>query len=215
MWLRQRAARLPRIRKSTDASWKPPFGSKYRVWLAPPDYGQRLRADVICFTYHDLVFSRCQPGSRAPRGSPASEGRAGHGSIERLHRIDLDQAVWDLTERPPCLLAAAIAIKFPIVSWFIPVCALSEQKTRTARRARSDPTYEAHTHMADDRPACDRRILSDYLDLDLDWSLANRPSAAHRRAHSTLPEARKNPPNQPSEEVYKPADDGRPGSGDS
>jgi len=32
------------------------------VWLAPPDYGQRLRADVICFTYHDLVFSRCQPG---------------------------------------------------------------------------------------------------------------------------------------------------------
>jgi len=21
------------------------------------DYGQRLRADVICFTYHDLVFS--------------------------------------------------------------------------------------------------------------------------------------------------------------
>jgi len=41
--------------------------------------------------------------SRAPRGSTASEGRAGHGSIERLRRIDLDQAVWDLTERPPCL----------------------------------------------------------------------------------------------------------------
>ena len=34
-----------------------PFGSKCRVWLAPPDYGQRLQADVICFTYHDLVFS--------------------------------------------------------------------------------------------------------------------------------------------------------------
>ena len=27
---------------STDASWKPPFGSKYRVWLTPPGYGQRL-----------------------------------------------------------------------------------------------------------------------------------------------------------------------------
>ena len=151
----------------------------------------------------------------AARFNRASEDSAGRDSLERLHRVDLDQAVWDLTERPPCLLAAAIAIKFPIVNWFIPVCALSEQKTRTARRACSDPTYEAHTHMADDQPACDRRILSDYLDLDLDWSLANRPSAAHRRAHSTLPEARKNPPNQPSEEVYKPTDDGRPGSADS
>jgi len=76
------------------------------VWLAPPDYGQRLRADVICFTYHDLVFSRCQPGSRAPRACavhPPVKAAPGHGSIERLHRIDLDQAVWDLTERPPCL----------------------------------------------------------------------------------------------------------------
>ena len=106
MWLRQRAARLPRIRKSTDASWKPPFGSKYeiQVWLAPPDYGQRLRADVICFTYHDLVFSRCQPGiACAARFNRASEDSAGRDSLERLHRVDLDQAVWDLTERPPCL----------------------------------------------------------------------------------------------------------------
>ncbi len=31
MWLRQRAGRLPRIRKSTDASWKTPFGSKCSV----------------------------------------------------------------------------------------------------------------------------------------------------------------------------------------
>jgi hypothetical protein len=26
-------------------------------WLAPPDYNQRLQADVICLTYHGLVFS--------------------------------------------------------------------------------------------------------------------------------------------------------------
>jgi hypothetical protein len=69
--------------------------------------------------------------------------------------------------------------------------------------------------MADDRPACDHRIVSDYLDLDLDWPLANRPSAAHRRARSTLPEARQNPSDQPSEEVYEPANDGRSGSRDS
>ena len=81
----------------------------------------------------------------AARFNRASEDSAGRDSLERLHRVDLDQAVWDLTERPPCLLAAAIAIKFPIVNWFIPVCALSEEITRTARRARSDPTYEAHT----------------------------------------------------------------------
>jgi len=26
-------------------------------WLAPPQYGQRLQADVVCFTYHDLVLA--------------------------------------------------------------------------------------------------------------------------------------------------------------
>jgi hypothetical protein len=26
-------------------------------WLAPPDYNQRLQADVTCITYHGLVFS--------------------------------------------------------------------------------------------------------------------------------------------------------------
>ena len=120
----------------------------------------------------------------AARFNRASEDSAGRDSLERLHRVDLDQAVWDLTERPPCLLAAAIAIKFPIVNWFIPVCALSEEITRTARRARSDPTYEAHTHMADDRPACDRRIVSDYLDLDLDWPLATGRALHIARAFS-------------------------------
>ena len=52
---RQRAGRLPRIRKSTDASWKPL--ARYAVWLAPPHYGQRSRANVACVTYHDLVMT--------------------------------------------------------------------------------------------------------------------------------------------------------------
>jgi hypothetical protein len=28
------------------------------VWLAPPHYGQRPRANVACVTYHDLVFGK-------------------------------------------------------------------------------------------------------------------------------------------------------------
>jgi hypothetical protein len=26
-------------------------------WRAPPQYGQRLQADVVCLTYHDLVLA--------------------------------------------------------------------------------------------------------------------------------------------------------------
>ena len=47
-----------------------------------------------------------------------------------------------------------------------------------------DRTSEAHARVVNDRPACDRRIASDYLDLGLDWSLAtnlSRPSARPSR----------------------------------
>ena len=44
--------------------------------------------------------------------------------------------------------------------------------TLVAEGTRYDPTCEAHTRLADDRPAGDRRIGGDYRYLDLDWSLA-------------------------------------------
>ena len=79
------------------------------------------------------------------------------------------------------LLTAANAIKFPVVSWFISrLRSFGAENTGHAEGIRYDPTCETHTHVADDRLACDRRIASDYLDLDLDRSLANRPSAKAR-----------------------------------
>ena len=93
-----------------------PVGSKYRVWLTPPGYGQQLRSDVICFTITILFLAVSAGIACAARFNRASEDSAGRDSLERLHRVDLDQAVWDLTERPPRLLAAAIAIKFRIVN---------------------------------------------------------------------------------------------------
>src|SRR2546430_4171407 len=55
MWLRPRAGRLPRIRKSADASWKTPL-VRHAVWLALSHYGQRSRVNVGCVTFHDLVY---------------------------------------------------------------------------------------------------------------------------------------------------------------
>lgn len=40
--------------------------------------------------------------------------------------------------------------------------------TLVAEGTRYDPTCEAHTRLADDRPAGDRRIGGDYRYLDLD-----------------------------------------------
>jgi hypothetical protein len=43
-------------------------------WLASPDYGQRLQADVICLTYHGLVFSGVSRFYRV--SGPAMYGRS-------------------------------------------------------------------------------------------------------------------------------------------
>jgi hypothetical protein len=64
-------ARATTTNPKFNRRWKLPFGSKYRV-ACTTYYGQRMQADVICPTYHDLVSScwgeataLSQTGSRA------------------------------------------------------------------------------------------------------------------------------------------------------
>ena len=78
----------------------------------------------------------------------------------------------DLTERPPRLLEAAIAIN-PQTCELVHTDLPSSGTENTGRGGASyDPTCEAHAPVAKDRPACDRRVANDYLDLGLGWSLA-------------------------------------------
>ncbi len=72
MWLRQRAARLPRIRINRrfmeTPVWLEIQSVAYATGLRPT-----ARADVICFTHHDLVFSLCQPGAGETTGQRRSK----------------------------------------------------------------------------------------------------------------------------------------------
>lgn len=84
--------------------------------------------------------------------------------------------------------SAPAAAPWPPPSPSIPNCELvhthlpSSGTENTGRGGASyDPTCEANAPVAKHRPACDRRIAGNYLDLDLDWSPATKPEPAERQ----------------------------------
>ena len=66
------------------------------------------------------------------------------------------------------------------VKWPTSACALPAQNTGRGGASYDSTTCEAHTPVAHDRPAGDRRIAGNYRDLDLDCSLATNLNAPRR-----------------------------------
>ena len=67
-------------------------------WLAPPDYNQRLQADVTCITYHGLVFSGVSRFYRV--SGPAIYRRSSTSGHQQYQRHAITTATSPIKIRP-------------------------------------------------------------------------------------------------------------------